>query len=311
MAQTSRSGRDFTYVCVPIKVGTDVIGTLSAERVFDSDVPVKDDTRVLTIISSMLALPLQLRQENARLHRKLKGRRPARLIGEDKRMHELYAQLDQVAPSDTTVLIRGESGTGKELMAEAIHEASRRRKGPFVKVNCAALPESILESELFGHERGAFTGAVRARKGRFELAEGGTIFLDEIGDFSAATQVKLLRVLQEREFERLGSTQTTKVDIRILAATNRDLEALVAAGLFREDLYYRINVFELTLPPLRDRRSDILLLANHFIDKVREPGEQGGASDLDARRSSSAHGGLSSGPATCASSRTASSGPCC
>src|SRR5690606_31811282 len=171
------------------------------------------------------------------------------------------------APSATTVLIRGESGTGKELVAEAIHEASDRKGKPFVKVNCAALPESILESELFGHERGAFTGAITTRKGRFELAEGGTIFLDEVGDFSPATQVKLLRVLQEREFERLGGSKTIPADIRVLAATNRDLEALTKAGLFREDLYYRLNVFEITMPPLRERRSDILLLANHFVEK--------------------------------------------
>ena len=273
---------DSSYVCVPIKMGSEVIGTLSAERAAagagDRDVPLEEDARVLSIIASMLALTVRLRQdaleerralteENARLQRKLAGRRPARLIGEDKRMQDIYQQIDRVAPSDTTVLIRGESGTGKELLSEAIHAASSRRDGPFVKVNCAALPESIIESELFGHERGAFTGAVRARKGRFELAQGGTIFLDEIGDFSAATQVKLLRVLQEREFERLGSTQTTRVDIRIIAATNRDLGALVAAGLFREDLYYRINVFELTMPPLRERKSDVLLLANHFVDK--------------------------------------------
>ena len=271
-------GHDSAYVCVPIKMGTEVIGTLSAERAAGSGVPIEEDARILTILASMLALAVRTRQaaledrrllaeENARLQSRLKGSRPARLVGEDKRMRQIYEQIDQVAPSDTTVLIRGESGTGKELLAEAIHAASTRKNGPFVKVNCAALPESIIESELFGHEKGAFTGAVRSRKGRFELAEGGTIFLDEIGDFSAATQVKLLRVLQEREFERLGSTETTKVDIRILAATNRDLPALVSAGLFREDLYYRINVFELTMPPLRERRSDILLLADHFVEK--------------------------------------------
>lgn len=281
--QATRRVGDSSYVCVPIKMGSEVIGTLSAERAFAADgggspVPLEEDARVLSIIASMLALTVRLRQdaleerralaeENARLHSKLAGRRPARLIGEDKRMQDIYQQIDRVAPSDTTVLIRGESGTGKELLSEAVHAASARRDGPFIKVNCAALPESIIESELFGHERGAFTGAVRSRKGRFELAQGGTIFLDEIGDFSAATQVKLLRVLQEREFERLGSTQTTRVDIRIIAATNRDLGALVAAGLFREDLYYRINVFELTMPPLRERKSDILLLANHFVDK--------------------------------------------
>jgi len=279
--QKRRSGQDSSYVCVPIKMGAEVIGTLSAERVHGSSVPLAEDARILSIIASMLALTVRTRQdarrerrqlaeENARLQSRLKGRRPARLLGDDKRMREIYAQVDQVAPSMTTVLVRGESGTGKELLAEAIHEASPRKSAPMVKVNCAALPENIIESELFGHERGAFSGAVRSRKGRFELAHGGTIFLDEIGDFSAATQVKLLRVLQEREFERVGSTTTTKVDIRIIAATNRDLGGLVAAGLFREDLYYRINVFEVTMPPLRERRSDILLLANHFIDKYSQ-----------------------------------------
>ena len=270
---------DYSYICVPIKVGTEVLGTLSAERRHGSQANLEQDTRLLMIISSMVALAVRMRlqllqerrllqEENARLQRRLEGRRPqTRLVGDDKRMQEVHAQIAQVAPSTTTVLIRGESGTGKELVAEAIHEASGRKGKPFVKVNCAALPESILESELFGHERGAFTGAVAARKGRFELAEGGTIFLDEVGDFSPATQVKLLRVLQEREFERLGGTRTVKVDIRVLAATNRDLEALVKAGLFREDLYYRLNVFEVTMPPLRERRSDILMLVNHFVEK--------------------------------------------
>jgi Nif-specific regulatory protein len=276
-------GRDFSYICVPIKVGEEVIGTLSAERPLGSEgVPIEQDARVLTIISSMVALSVRQRQqaleerrhlteENARLRSRLQHRkRPAQLVGSDKRMLELFDQIAQVAVSDTTVLIRGESGTGKELVAQAVHAASPRRKGPFIKVNCAALPESILESELFGHERGAFTGAVTTRKGRFELAHGGTIFLDEVGDFSPATQVKLLRVLQEREFERLGGTRSLRVDIRVLAATNRDLEALVRGGVFREDLYYRLNVFELAMPPLRERRSDISLLADHFVDKYSE-----------------------------------------
>lgn len=272
-------GADYSYICVPIRIGNEVVGTLSAERrIDDIGESLQADARILQIISSMVALAVRLRlqareerrqleEENVRLHIKLKDRRPARLVGDDKRMREVYAQVAQVAASATTVLIRGESGTGKELVAEAIHESSDRKGKPFVKVNCAALPESILESELFGHERGAFTGAVAARKGRFELAEGGTIFLDEVGDFSPATQVKLLRVLQEREFERLGGTKTIQADIRVLAATNRDLEALAKANLFREDLYYRLNVFEITMPPLRERRSDILLLANHFVEK--------------------------------------------
>jgi Nif-specific regulatory protein len=275
-------GRDFSYICVPIKVGEEVIGTLSAERLVGDEMPIEQDARVLTIISSMVALSVRQRpqaleerqhlaEENARLRSRLKHRkRPAQLVGSDKRMLELFDQIAQVAVSDTTVLIRGESGTGKELVAQAVHAASPRRNKPFIKVNCAALPESILESELFGHERGAFTGAVTTRKGRFELADGGTIFLDEVGDFSPATQVKLLRVLQEREFERLGGTRSLAVDIRVLAATNRDLEALVRGAVFREDLYYRLNVFELAMPPLRERRSDISLLADHFVEKYCE-----------------------------------------
>ena len=273
------AGGDYTYICVPIKVGDEVLGTLSAERRREPEANLEQDARMLVILSSMVALAVQLRldaraerkrleAENARLqHKLLRKQGPSRLIGDDKRMQEVYAQIAQVGPSRTTVLIRGESGTGKELAAEAIHQASDRANKPLVKVNCAALPESIVESELFGHERGAFTGAVTSRKGRFELADGGTIFLDEVGDFSVATQVKLLRVLQEREFERLGATRTIAVDIRIIAATNRDLEALVRGGVFREDLYYRLNVFEVSMPPLRERRSDILLLANHFVDK--------------------------------------------
>ncbi len=270
---------DFVYICVPIMLGEDVVGTLSAERRHDPTGNIGQDARILTILSSMVALSVQTRrneraerqaleEENRRLQHRLAGRRaPARMIGDDKRMREVYEQVAQVGPSVATVLIRGESGTGKELVADAIHNSSTRAQKPLIQVNCAALPESILESELFGHERGAFTGAVTTRKGRFELADGGTIFLDEVGDFSPTTQVKLLRVLQEREFERLGGSRTIAVDIRIIAATNRDLEALVRAGMFREDLYYRLNVFEVSMPPLRERRSDILLLANHFVEK--------------------------------------------
>jgi len=182
-------------------------------------------------------------------------------------MREVYTSIHQVAGSDTTVLIRGESGTGKELVAHAIHYCSPRARGPFMKVNCAALSENLLESELFGHEKGAFTGAIAARKGRIEEAEGGTLFLDEIGDFSPATQVKLLRVLQERQFERVGSNRAIKANVRILCATNRDLERAVEDGEFRQDLYYRVNVFPIFLPPLRDRKDDILLLADHFVVK--------------------------------------------
>ena len=182
-------------------------------------------------------------------------------------MRDVYEQVATVARSNTTVLLRGETGTGKELIAEAVHYNSPRGDKPFVRVNCAAIPENLIESEFFGYEKGAFTGAVARKKGRFELADEGTIFLDEVGELSAMTQVKLLRVLQEQEFERVGGTETLRVDVRVIAATNADLEKNMQEGKFREDLYYRLNVFSIYLPPLRDRKTDILLLADHFMLK--------------------------------------------
>jgi Nif-specific regulatory protein len=179
----------------------------------------------------------------------------------------MYEQMSQVAATNTTVLIRGESGTGKEMVAHAIHYNSPRANKPFIKISCAALPDSLIESELFGYEKGAFTGAETRKKGRFELAEGGTLFLDEIGDINLTTQVKLLRVLQEHEFERLGGTETIKVNVRMVAATNKDIERAIAAGTFREDLYYRLNVFPIFVPPLRERKADLLLLVDHFLEK--------------------------------------------
>ena len=193
--------------------------------------------------------------------------RPGNIIGNSPVMQAVFDQVAQVAKSSSTVLIHGESGVGKELIAHAIHHNSRRAGKPYVKINCAALPETILEGELFGHEKGAFTGAIAMRKGRFEMADGGTLFLDEVGDFSQATQIKLLRVLQEREFERLGGTRTISVDVRIIAATSRDLIELMEQGNFRQDLYYRLNVFPIRVPPLRERKSDILLLADHFVTR--------------------------------------------
>ncbi|MBN2568324.1 MAG: nif-specific transcriptional activator NifA [Deltaproteobacteria bacterium] len=270
---------DISFICVPIKIGREVIGTLSADRLFDESISLKEDVRLLSIIASMVAQAVRLRQEdqeeremliqeNLRLQSELKDRfRPSNIIGKSKSMERVYQLIAQVSQSSATVMIRGESGTGKELIANAIHYNSLRSTRPLIKVNCAALPETVLESELFGHERGAFTGATSERMGRFELASGGTIFLDEVGDLPSMVQIRLLRVLQEREFERVGATRTTKVDVRIIAATNRDLEQLMKDGIFRGDLYYRLNVFPIFVPPLRERRSDILLLADFFVER--------------------------------------------
>ena len=227
----------------------------------------------------------RLIMENRELREALQERhRVEGIIGESGRMQEVLSLVRRVAGSDATILIQGESGTGKELIARAIHYASPRAGAPLVSVNCAALPETLLESELFGHEKGAFTGAVAARKGRFELADGGSLFLDEIGDLPLHLQVKLLRVLQEREFERVGSSRPVAVNVRLLAATHRDLEALVRAGRFRDDLYYRINVVSISLPPLRDRREDIPLLLDHFVEKFsRRNGKRIGGLTREAR----------------------------
>jgi DNA-binding NtrC family response regulator len=195
------------------------------------------------------------------------------MLGNSPRMHAVFELIGQVARTTATVLIEGETGTGKEQVARAIHRASREGTGPLVAVQCAAVPEALLESELFGHERGAFSGAVARRKGRFERADGGTLFLDEVGDLPATMQAKLLRVLQERRFERVGSTESIEVDVRVIAATNRPLHRLVAKGKFREDLYYRLNVVKIDVPPLRDRPEDIPLLAAHFAQKHARPGE--------------------------------------
>jgi Nif-specific regulatory protein len=212
-----------------------------------------------------------LEAENIRLRSALEEHgRPGEMIGNSRAMREVYGLIGQVADSNTTVLIRGETGTGKELVARAIHQRSARRNGPFVAVNCAALPEPLLESELFGHEKGAFTGAIQQRIGHFEAARGGTIFLDEVGELSFSAQSRLLRIIQEREFQRVGGTKLIKTNVRLIAATHRNLEQEVAAGRFRQDLYYRINVFPIHLPLLRDRGADALLLADHFAQKYAE-----------------------------------------
>ncbi|MBM4032207.1 MAG: nif-specific transcriptional activator NifA [Planctomycetes bacterium] len=281
-ARTALDKGDTSFICVPIKLGNEVIGALSADRPFPGHGELNNDLRLLTIVASMIAQAVRVRQaaeeerqrlldENARLQEELKERfRPANIIGNSKAMQEVYDLIAQVARSSATVLLRGESGTGKELVAHAIHYNSLRADKPFVRVHCGALPETVIESELFGHERGAFTGAIAQRKGRFELAHGGTVFLDEIGDISPSTQIKLLRVLQEREFERVGGTDTLRVDVRLIAATNRHLETLIAANQFREDLYYRLNVFPIHIPPLRERKTDILLLADHFVERYAQ-----------------------------------------
>jgi Nif-specific regulatory protein len=271
---------DSDLLCVPMKHEDRVIGTLSIERSNVGTHGREADLRLLTMIASIIGQAASVRQnaneqieslkeENHRLHISMGEQlRPEHMIGNSSSMREVYAHICQVAESaKTTVLIRGESGTGKELVAKAIHEGSARADQAFVKFNCAALPDSIIESELFGHEKGAFTGAVATRKGRFEAANRGTIFLDEIGDISPATQVKLLRVLQEKELERVGSQDTISVNVRIIAATSRNIEQMMYDGSFREDLYYRLNVFPIYMPPLRERKSDILLLADHFIEK--------------------------------------------
>ncbi len=278
--RTTRGKRGNTsFVCVPIKVGSDVVGALSIDRDYRPDAVLDDDVRILTIISAMIAQAVKLRRaaqeeqerleaENERLRAELKDRfRPSNIIGNSHEMQIVYDQIAQVSRSPATVLIHGETGTGKELVAHAIHYNSDRADQPFVKAHCAALPETIIESELFGHEKGAFTGATSERKGRFELANGGTLFLDEIGDIPPTIQIKLLRVLQEREFERIGGTKTIQVNVRVITATNKDLLALVNQGKFREDLYYRLHVFPIYVPPLRKRKADIVLLADHFLDK--------------------------------------------
>jgi len=277
---------DLSFVCVPIKIGSEVIGTLSADRFFQKGAVLEEDIRLLTIIASIISQAVRLRQqaqeevekireENQRLQDELKTRyKPKAIVGNSKSMQNVYALIEKVCRTNATVLILGESGVGKERVAHAIHYNSDRAEKPFIKVNCAVLPESLVESELFGHEKGAFTGAVGARQGRFEMAHGGTIFLDEIGDLPLVVQTKLLRILQEKEFERVGGNHTLKTDVRVITATNRNLEGLIEEGKFREDLYYRLNTFPVVVPPLRQRQTDIMLLTDHFVEKYsREYGK--------------------------------------
>ena len=277
---------ELSFVCVPIILNRKAVGALGVDLRFKPDRDFDRSVKFVGVVGSMIAQALKIQHlieeergrlldENTHLRQELRERYDfSNIIGTSGPVRQMYEQVAQVAGTNTTVLIRGESGTGKELIAHAIHYNSLRAKKPFVKVSCGALPDSLIESELFGYEKGAFTGAEARKKGRFELAEAGTLFLDEIGDINLATQVKLLRVLQEREFERLGGTETIKVNVRLIAATNKDLEKAIAAGTFREDLYYRLNVFTIFVPPLRDRKSDLLLLADHFLEKLsREHGK--------------------------------------
>ncbi|AEF85553.1 Nif-specific regulatory protein [Treponema primitia ZAS-2] len=290
--RTKEDMAGLSYYCVPIRSGGNVIGTLSAERRIrseDIDAQMIWDRTFMEKVSSIIADSAKLRErimeEQFRLHRNSgltasdervnrdQGGRVmsgSEIIGTSNPMRGVYEMLFRVAPSDATVLISGESGTGKELIAAEIHRLSKRVGAPLVKVNCAAIPESLIESELFGHEKGAFTGADKQRKGRFELAHKGTLFLDEVGELSPQVQVKLLRVLQERELERVGGNSTIRVDVRLIAATNRNLEEEVKTGRFREDLYYRLNVFPVQIPPLRERKSDIVLLADYFAEKYAD-----------------------------------------
>ncbi len=230
------------------------------------EMPITEKEKLLVAVKNALAFR-SLREENARLRREAG---PQEIVGSGAAMLRLMELVRRTAPSEGRVLVTGENGTGKELVARALHDQSRRRSGPFVKLNCAAVPAELIESELFGHERGAFTGAVAARRGKFEQADGGTLFLDEVGDMPPAMQAKVLRVLQEGEFERVGGQQTFKVDVRVVAATNKDLEAEVKAGRFREDLYYRLNVVPIHMPPLRERREDVPELAARFLVEACE-----------------------------------------
>ena len=287
-----------SLIAVPIKTFGKPFGVLAIARVWDgnSGVSFGEDVRFLTMVANLIA-------QTVKLSEKVTGTPPPRpltlssgvdatpipqhldhVIGNSRAMQQVFAQVHLVAPTRSTVVLRGESGTGKELIARAVHLLSPRKEEPFVKVNCAALPDTLLESELFGHEKGAFTGATQERKGRFELADGGSLFLDEIGDVSPAFQTKLLRVLQEREFERVGGTKTLKVDVRLICATNRNLEEAVAKGDFRADLYYRINVVPIFIPALRERREDIPALAQHFLDGFNRENDRNLCLSPDAMR---------------------------
>ncbi|HCQ70918.1 MAG TPA: sigma-54-dependent Fis family transcriptional regulator [Rhodospirillaceae bacterium] len=279
-ARADREKSQMSFICIPILLQLEVVGTLSVDTPYLDDARLEQNVRLLSIIATMIAQAVAARRtarreranlldENLRLQRELKERfHPSNVVGNSRAMQEVCDLIGKVAPSDATVLLRGESGTGKELIADAVHYASLRASKPFIKVHVAALPESLIESELFGHERGAFTGATEAKIGRFERAEGGSIFLDEIGELNPSIQVKLLRVIQTREIERLGGTELKKVDVRIIAATHVDLENAVAQGHFREDLFYRLNVVPINVPSLRECKDDLALFIERFAEQI-------------------------------------------
>ena len=268
-----------SFICIPILMQQKVVGTLSVDTTYENDTSLQEKVRFLSIVCAMISQAVVSRRlahrekslllnENQRLQNQLRERfQPANIIGNSRPMQAVAGMIERVAPSDATVLIRGESGTGKELVADALHYNFLRARQPLIKVHIAALPENLVESELFGYVRGAFTGASTTRTGRFERAHGGTIFLDEIGELHPSVQIKLLRVVQTRQVERLGSSEPVHVDVRLIAATHVNLEQAITEGRFREDLFYRINVFPVYIPPLRERKSDILLLADHFLEK--------------------------------------------
>jgi len=275
----AKQDKELSFICVPVKKGSQVIGALSVDKSIDELYDLEKVKKLLSVIATMIARHVinletirlereKLREENARLMNELENKyRVTNIIGNSNKMREVFQMISQVSKSNATVLIRGESGTGKELVANSIHYNSQRAKKPLIKVNCASLPINLIESELFGHEKGAFTGAIKQKPGKFELAHKGSIFLDEIGSIGLDVQVNLLRVLQEKEFERVGGLNTIKADVRIITATNKNLEGAVEEESFRGDLYYRLNVFPIYLPPLRERKTDVLLLADYFLEK--------------------------------------------
>jgi Nif-specific regulatory protein len=285
-SRRSKQGDELSFICVPVKRGNRIIGAISVDKAYDENYFLEEGKKLISVIATMIARHVinleiihlekeQLREENRRLRDELKNKyRITDIIGNSNKMREVFQMISHVCKSNATVLIRGESGTGKELVANSIHYNSNRSKNPFVKVNCAALPTNLIESELFGHEKGAFTGAIKQKVGKFELANKGTIFLDEIGSIGLDVQVKLLRVLQEKEFERVGGYKTIKSDVRIITATNKNLEKALEEEAFRDDLYYRLNVFPIYMPPLRERKTDLLLLSDYFLVKYAKENDK-------------------------------------